>query len=581
MAGRYAGKVTIDIDSSTSSDLVPAPESLIVEVAPGAALVYGKVPEGFDLVPFRLFTAEDQALIGSALAKASSALNLGGQVANSLLRAQPGLYQLSAQTVAKMQETGAKLVAAKDGTGFLGSMATGAGQPFAANARFVPVAGLQAAGVIAAVGPAIAMIAIQVQLNELQGLMTQNLALTESVLKTLRHQQWAELTGLEKAMTKALDEANDVGEVTSLIWQNIHGSEKDLQKQRDLYRINVRSHADQLAKHKGHVERRQYIDKNGEALLLDLHSLVLAHKAWFEYQALRAGRARVDAVTNPSEAKLLDKITSDARAEHDAVGSQMGSVLEMLTRELSILAELPGKRTVPFGKTNRAAEEVARMAAQMLETVERIGGSAQRVPERLEQPVTAYIKGNDRVDADLKILRWHIRADEQVNAIAMAQTPVVGAIESFGDGIGRQANAIGSAVSATFRRVDILEAAAGGRDRDDLLIAVTSERVLVADVAEFRSLGVIRQEIPATDIRYVRLRDSDPTGGAEIDVISRNADLHWRFGKGSAGDGAIKALSALLADSMQVPEQERETLLAALPPKVDTPKAVISGPATG
>lgn len=573
--------MTIDPETSTGSDLVPAPESVIVEVAPGAALVYGKAPEGLDLVPFRLFTAEDQALIGSALAKASSTLNLGGQVANSLLQAQPGLYKLAAQTTARMQETGAKLVAAKDGTGLLGSLATEAGKPFVGNARFVPVSGLHAAGIIAAVGPAIAMIAIQVQLNELQGLLTQNLALTESVLKTLRHQQWAELTGLEKAVTKALDEANTVGEVTPLIWQNIHGSEKDLQKQRDLYRRNVTNHAEQLSKHTGHVERRRYIEKNGEALLLDLHSLILAHKAWFEYQAIRAGRARLDAVTNPSEAKLLDKITSDARTEYDAVAAQMATVLEMLTRELSIMAELPGKRTVPFGKTHRAAHEVAKMAAQMLETVQRIGGSAHRVPEALQQPHTAYVKGNDRVADDLKILRWHIGADEQVKAIAMARTPVVGAIESIGDGIGRGANAIGSAVGATFRRVDILEAAAGGRDRDDLLIAVTSERVLIADVAEFRSLGVIRQEIPATDIRYVRLRESGPTGGAEIDVISKNADLRWRFGKGSAKDDAIKALSALLADSMQVPEEEREALLAALPHKVDAPKAVLSSPATG
>ena len=270
-----------------------------------------------------------------------------------------------------------------------------------------------------------------------------------------------------------------------------------------------------------------------------------------------------------------------ARAEHDAVGAQMGAVLEMLTRELSILAELPGKRTVPFGKTHRAAHDVARMAAHMLETVQRIGGSAYRVPEALERPHIAYVNGNDRVTDDLKILRWHIGAGEQVMAIAMGRTPVVGTIESIGDGIGRGANAIGSAVGATFRRQDILEAAAGGHDRDDLLIAVTSERVLVADIAEFRSLGVIRQEIPATDIRYVRLRDSDPTGVAEVDLISKDADVHWRFRKNSVGDDDIKAFTALLAESMQVPQEEREALLAALPHKIDTPKAVHSSPVTG
>lgn len=562
--------VTIDSGTPTGSELVPAPESVIVEVAPGTALVYGNAPEGFDLVPFRLVTAEDQALIGSALANAGSTLNLGGQVANSLLQAQPGLYRLATESVAKMNATGASLM--QSGGQSLGTMVSN-GQ-IVGQARLIPVAGLQAAGVLAAVGPAIAMIAIQVQLNELQGLMTQNLELTEGVLKTLRHEQWAELTGLEKAVTKALGEASEVGEVTPLIWQNIHGSEKDLQKHRDLYRLNVWNHAEQLAKHKGHVERRRYIEKNGEALLLDLHSLVFAHKAWFEYQALRAGRARLEAATNPSEAKLLDKITSDARAEYEAVGEQMADVLETLTRELSILAELPGKRTIPFGKAHRAAPEVAKMAAQLLEAVQRIGGSAHRVPEALEQPKTAYIKGNDRVADDLRILRWHVGADEPVLAIGMARTPVVGTVESIGDGIGRGASAIGSAVGATFRRKDILEAAAGGRDRDDLLIAVTSERVLIADVAEFRSQGVIRREIPANDIRYVRLRDSDPSGMAEVDLITKDVDVHWRFGKGSASDDAVKGLSALLADRMEVPQKEREALLAALPSKLDTPKAM-------
>ena len=82
-------------------------------------------------------------------------------------------------------------------------------------------------------------------------------------------------------------------------------------------------------------------------------------------------------------------------------------------------------------------------------------------------------------------------------------------------------------------------------------------------------------------IRYVRLRDSDPTGVAEVDLISKDADVHWRFRKNSVGDDDIKAFTALLAESMQVPQEEREALLAALPHKIDTPKAVHSSPVTG
>lgn len=562
--------MAIDGEGAADDERAPAPESVIVEVSPGTALVYGEAPEGFELMPFRLVTTGDQAAIASALATASAAFNLGGQAANALLQVQPGLYRLAAESVAKMHSTGATLM--QSGGQSLGTIVQH-GQ-VVGQARFIPAGGLQAAGVLAAVGPAMAMIAIQVQLNELQGLISQNLELTEGVLKTVRHEQWAELTGLQKAVGRAIEEAGEVGEVTPLIWQNVHGSEKDLQKHRDLFRRNVKNHAATLALHKGHTERLQYIEKNGEAMLLDLHSLLLAHRSWFEYQALRAGRARLEAGSNPSEARLLEKITSDASSEYHAVVEDMAGLLETLTRELSILAELPGKQTIPFTKASRSARDVAAMATQLLAAVERIGGSARKIPAPLERPATTYAKSDERMAKDLRILRWHVRADEEVLALAMTRTPPTGAIESVGDGIGRGLGALGSAFEAAFRRQDILEAATEGLDRDDLLVSVTSQRVLIADVDEFRSHGVIRKAIPTSDIRYVRFRDDNPEGVAEVDLITRTDDYHWRFGNGSATDAAVKRLGALLADQMAIPDSEREALLVALPFRTEAPKEI-------
>lgn len=562
--------VTIHGGGSAGDELVLAPESVIVEVSPGTVLVYGVAPEGFDSVPFGLVATEDQAAVGSALATASAAINLGGGAANAVLQMQPGLYRIAAESVAKMNSTGATLM--QSGGQSLGTMVQH-GQ-VVGQARFIPASGLQAAGVLASVGPAMAMIAIQVQLNELQGLISQNLELTEDLLKTVRHEQWAELTGLQKAVGKAIGEAVEVGEVTPLIWQNVHGYEKDLQKHRDLFRRNVKNHAGTLARHKGHKERLQYIEKNGEAMLLDLHSLLLAHKSWFEYQALRAGRARIEAGRNPGEARLLEKITSDANSEYNAVGVETAGLLETLTRELSILAELPGRHTIPFTKARRTAKDVAAMAKQLLAAVEHIGGSAQRIPAPLERPATTYVRSDQRLAKDLRILRWHVRRDEEVLAIAMTQMAPAGAIESVGDGIGRGFDALSSAVEAAFRRQDIVEAASGGRDRDDLLVALTSQRVIVADVDEFRSQGVIRKAIPTSDVRYVRFRNDASSGVAEVDLITRTHDYHWRFGSASATDPAVKQLGALLAKQMRIPESEREAMLVALPSKSDIPDAL-------
>lgn len=509
----------------------------LVEVVPGTAVVFGETPGGLDLIPFRLISPADQAAIGSAIAATSAVLNVGGQVATQLAQAQ-GLVRLAPQTLRAL-EAGARPI--QSGGYNIGVLAAKDSGQFAAQVRWLPAGqGAQVAGVVASLGPAVAMIAIQVQLNEISGLVRENLALTETVLKSVRHEQWAELTGLEHAITNALAEANAVGHVTPLLWENISGYEADLRKQRDLFRRHVESHAAELAKRDEHKERRQYVEKNGEAVLLDLHSLLMAHKAWFEYQALRAGRARLSADDEPNDAKLLEAIVDNARREYDKVVEEMNAVLEPLNRELWILAELPGKRTIPFTKSRRSAADVARMAEELLKAVSRLSDSFWQQPAPLEPPSTVCVDEGDRLEQDLRILRWYLRPDEPLDAIATA-----GEV-----GLGGALNGLGVA-----RRLGA----------NGVLVAVTPERVLTADLSEFRNQGVVDRSVPCGEIRYVRFRDDDPAGQAEVDLITRTENLTWRFGKDSASESSVRRLAALLATRMEIPQVERDELLAALP----------------
>jgi len=388
--------------------------------------------------------------------------------------------------------------------------------------------------VVAGLGPALALVAIQAQLNEVSGLVKQNLALTETVLKSVRNAQWAELTGLEKAVTKALREATKVGRVTQLVWENVAGLEAELGKQRDLFKRDVATHAAALAKLKGHQERRQYMDKNGEAILLDVYSLLVAHKAWFEYQALRAGRARASADTDPNDAKLLEAIVDDARQEHDALLEEMAEVLDPLTRELSILAELPGKRTIPFTGERRSAHQAADMAQQLLSAVERLSSSVYQLPAVPAEPPTRHVADPARLDRDLRILRWHLRPGEDVAAVAEA----------------RQYAADSGLDAITNERV---------------VIALTSQRVLVANAAEFRKEGVVDGAIPTEDIRYVRVRADAAAKPTEIDLITVTDNLTWRFSRTAEADGSTRELAALLATHMNTPPGERAALLTNLP----------------
>ncbi|MGN7798148.1 hypothetical protein [Leifsonia sp. 22587] len=530
------------------------PGTALVEVAPGQALVFGDVPDGLDLVPFKLISSADQRAIVSAFAASSSILNVGAQAANALAQAQ-GLVRLAPETLKALQ-AGAEPI--KSGGYFLGTLRVG--NHFSNSVRWLPATAPTVAGVLASVGPAIAMIAIQMQLSEVSSLVRQNMALTESVLKSVRNLQWAELTGLEQAVSKALAEATRVGEVTPLIWENIAGYEAELSKQRDLFRRNTLTHTAELSKLNGHQERRQYIEKNGEAILLDLHCLVVAHKSWFEYQAIRAGRARLNAENDPADARLLEAIVDSARAEHDKVVDEMATILGSVHRELAILAELPGKRTIPFTGSRRSAGEVAKMAQQLVAAVEQISDSIHLEPAPVVRPDVVLVDKDEQLDKDLRILRWHLSGDERLLAICTAHELMDGALEQFGNKVGRRMDSVAAAVEATLRRQDILEAATTGYEQGDLIVAVTDARVLVANRSEFHARGVLRRSISNADIRYVRHHAESSGARGGVDLITNRENFTWRFSKGRDSSEAIRAVASILAERMSIPESERTAL---------------------
>jgi hypothetical protein len=537
-----AGNPIEEALGAPAADLELATESALVEVLPGTALVFGKTPEGLDLLPFRLISPADQVAIAAAVSKATSIFNVGAQLAAGLAQTQ-GLVRLAPQTLAAM-EAGATPI--QSGGYNIGVLAGQSGR-FAAQVLWLPAESAQAVEVAASIGPALALLAIQAQLNEIAGLVRENIALTETVLKTVRHEQWAELSGLEQAVTKALAEATAVGEVSPLLWENIAGYEAPIQKQRDLFRRNVEAHLAELTKQPGYHERRQYVERNGEAVLLDLHSMLLAHKSWFEYQALRAGRARISADDDPRDAKLLDAIVEGMRDEHERALDQLTTLLDTINRELSILAELPGKRMIPFTKERRSAEDLREMAQEMVRVVEKLANSVSQPPRELGPPGTVFLDKIDRLDLDLRILRWHLERDERLEAIASARELGVGSV-------------LGAIPAAR-------ELGSNG-----VLIALTDKRVLVADLSEFRKQGLLRRTVPNADIRYVRFREDDGEGQAEVDLITKDDNLSWRFADGSSSEASVRSFGALLADRMDIPQVERDALRPALPPGPAAPK---------
>ena len=175
-----------DIDSTTAS-------TVLAEVLPGIAVVFGEVPAELklDLIDFGLVPAADRMQISAVLASIGNTATVAGNLGNAFASVQ-GLYRISDATQALLKAGGT--LAVKDGAN-LGTVITSGGF---AQARFIPVTAVSAAQTAAAIGPALAMVALQMQLSEITGLVRTNIALTSQVLTTIRNEQWAELTGARR-----------------------------------------------------------------------------------------------------------------------------------------------------------------------------------------------------------------------------------------------------------------------------------------------------------------------------------------------------------------------------------------------
>lgn len=62
------------------------PDSAIVELSPGAAIAFGSVPDGLDLIPFRHLQSEDHLAIVDSIAATSPILNVDGRLSSQFGR---------------------------------------------------------------------------------------------------------------------------------------------------------------------------------------------------------------------------------------------------------------------------------------------------------------------------------------------------------------------------------------------------------------------------------------------------------------------------------------------------------------
>lgn len=514
--------------------------TVLVEVLPGVAVVFGEVPVelSLELIDFGLVPAEDRMRLSAVLASVGNTATVGGNVGNAVAGAQ-GLYRLSGATLAALRAGGT--LAVKDGANLGAVFVNG---KILLQARLIPVAAVSAASAAAVIGPVLAMVAIQVALNEIASLARTNIALTSQVLTTIRHEQWAELEGLVGTVDEVLAKAREIESVPASLWDTVAASKADLGKQRELYRRNVREHLRQIGRLDTHA-RREYLQTSAEAIVFDAYALLSSLKAWIGYQALHAARARVVGPDDADEARLVDVIARDAREELDEARAEMANLVGSLRRELWLLAELPGRATLPLTQKRRDSKGTREISARLLDAIEPLADVLCPSVPPLEAPGVVCASEGLNDEPFRRILRWYFEDGETLRCLGFPDAR----------------DLLGS-VGQTFLGRRDSEKSAGPMDKAAarMLVAVTDRRVITARASVFRQSGVVSQEIPVDQVRYVRVRSGqEGSVRSTIDLITSEENVSWRF-SADTDDAHVDALAAVLAESMTIPDVERDEL---------------------
>ncbi|MEH0422823.1 hypothetical protein [Streptomyces sp. B21-083] len=488
------------------------------------------------MLDFGIVPAADRKQLSAVLASIGNTATVAGNLGNAFASVQ-GLYRLGAGTQAWLN-AGATL-AVKDGAN-LGAVFFGG--KIVGQARLLPVAAVSTAQTAASIGPALAMVGLQMQLSEVTGLVRTNIALTSQVLGAIRNEQWTELTGLVTTIDRAVDQAREVESVPTSLWDNVAGSEASLRKQLDLYRLNVRGHVGQIDGADA-SRRREYLQTNAEAVVFDANALLSSLKAWTGYQALRAGRARAAGREDAHEARLVDVIARDTRAEFDSALAETASLVGALTRELRIIAELPGPDSWPLPGKRKDVKAAREISARLLEAIVPLADAFHPPAPPLEAPSLVCAPTSLELEPYLRILQWFLEDGETVRVL----------------GFPEQLDAL-DPISAIVGGAREMLAAARDKAAAKTLVAVTDRRVITAKTNAFLEQGSIRQVIPIDQVRYVRAATTqDKSARSAIDLITRDENIRWHF-HSDIGNAQVDALAAVLAESMAIPDVERDEL---------------------
>jgi hypothetical protein len=382
--------------------------------AEGTYLVVGEGDlHGLDLLPLHLITKEQRSVLGAAVANAAGGANVIAQSVNAANQVR-GLVRLAPETI-KTLSAGAQPIA--KGGWNLGTLTVGG--RFSHSVRWLPAGSASAANILASAGSAATLLAIQWQLAQISRLVERNIALTQEVLERTRIEQWAGLKGHHDTIAAALGHAEALGRVTPDIWQHTHtqSSEATLRAHRQMFFEYARTHLQSLERQSGARARRDWLAQNAEAVLRDVQALLVAERAWFAYQALRAAHLSQQAETNEDDRLLQRRIVDDARAAFQNSESATLPLIDQIYRHFRLMEECPGGVGLTINGRNHTPQQVAAAARILGDQIECMVGAATIAPNTV-LPACGWYGIGDSLGAVIKRLQWILTKDEHLIAVA-------------------------------------------------------------------------------------------------------------------------------------------------------------------
>ena len=520
--GGSADAVNTEGDSPASSELKISESTILMEVADDVVVLFGEVPEGVELLDLGLIPEHDRTQLSRALGSIGNAGTIAGNIAEAATSAQ-GLFRLNKATFSLLRSGGE--LAAKDGAKLGAILKNG---KVIAQARFIPVS-VTAATAIAAMGPAVAMIALQMQLGEISSLIRTSIALTTQTLKAIRNEQWSELESLADSIDDASQKVREIGAITDTLWESIAPMGQSIRKQMELYRRNTTGHIQEIRKSGGHA-RRQYLESNAEAIVFDTYALLTSLKTHATYQALMATQARKRSETDDNEAKFFEEITRDTPPEIKKSLEKIGQLTESLVRELRIIAELPGRATMPLTKKGRDAKATKLTCAQLLEAIEPLADVLHPTVDTPAVPETVCTPDDLDPDPYLRVLRWFLEDGEQLHGIAF---PYEASANNFSRKL------LSKLVDAAWQ---------AGKAAFSTFVAVTDRRIITANPRKLLRHGELGATYQLDDVEDVHPRTTNtdhvcPT----IGVTTKQSDIRWMF-PARADQTSIDDLATMIDD---------------------------------